>query len=588
MNTWEAILSHVARRLSEAAGGVPVQTSEVVIPPTADVGDLAFGCFKLAKILKKNPAELATQLAETLTGTDVTIASAVAAGPYVNFRLHLPSLMQRVTAEALLQGEAYGQNDLRTSETILFEYANPNTHKEIHVGHLRNFILGASLVRILRRSGATVIPVSYINDIGTHVAKCLWQLVTSRGISVVRFGMEQVHTVIDAVPLEKHTARYLGQIYADATKALEEKSEEKMAQVSAVHAALERHDPAWEMLWRETKRWCMDEMVHIFDELGVRIERQFFDSECVDRAHVILNQLETKGIAKMSQGALVIDMETEKLGFMLLRKSDGSLLYAAKDLALAEMKLHEYPHLDQSLVLVDVRQALNFRQLAEALKRMGIHQTFGYLGYELVTLPDGTMSSRKGNIITFHTFRDTVNEQAKTTTAQRHPDWNEGKVEYTAWCLAQAGMKYGMLKQDPEKIITFDIQAALAFDGDTGPYIQYAVTRLGSILKKAKVKDYLQSDLDFSGLNERAERALLLRVAHFSDICQRASREMKPSIISQWCFALAQDVHAFYRDIPVLDAAFGVKQARLQLVILARLTLIQGLDLLGIAVPEEM
>ena len=587
MSTWEAIVSHVARRLSEVSE-TPVQASEIVIPPTSDVGDLAFSCFKLAKALGVSPAEIAVQLAQKLTGTDVTIASAEAAGPYINFRLHLPSLMQRVVAEADAQGEALGQNDSRKGETILFEYANPNTHKEIHVGHLRNFILGASLVRILRRSGATVIPVSYINDIGTHVAKCLWQLVTSQGISIQGFGMAQVDAVIDAVPLEHHSARYLGQVYADATKALEEKSEEKQAQVSAVHAALEGHDPAWEALWRETKRWCMDEMAHIFDELGVRIERQYFDSECVDRAHAILNQLEAKGIAHLSQGALVIDMEPEKLGFMLLRKSDGSLLYAAKDLALAELKLHEYPSLQQSLVLVDVRQSLNFRQLAEALKRMGVHQSFGYLGYELVTLPEGAMSSRKGNIITFHSFRDTVIEQAKASTVSRHADWNEGKVAYTAWCLAQAGMKYGMLKQDPEKTITFDVKAALAFDGDTGPYIQYAVTRLGSILKKANVVDQLQSDLDFSGLNERTERALLVRIAQFTDMCRRAAREMKPSIVSQWCFSLAQDVNAFYRDVPVMDAAFGIKQARLQLVILARRTLIQGLDLLGIAVPEEM
>jgi arginyl-tRNA synthetase len=240
------------------------------------------------------------------------------------------------------------------------------------------------------------------------------------------------------------------------------------------------------------------------------------------------------------------------------------------------------------LVLVDVRQALNFRQLAEALKRMGYTQNFGFLGYELVTLPEGAMSSRKGNIITFHDFRAMVREQAKTTTLERHADWNDGKLEYTAWCLAQAGMKYGMLKQDPEKTITFDVKAAMAFDGDTGPYIQYAATRLGSILKKAGASSHFQTDLDFSGLTEPAERAVVVRVAQFSDMCQRAAREMKPSVVSQWCFALAQDVNAFYRDVPVMDAPFGVKQARLQLVALARYALIQGLDLLGIPVPEEM
>jgi len=586
MNTWEAMMSHVARRISDAAG-VLVEPTDLVLPPTFELGDVAFGCFKAAKMVGKNPAEFAKELVEKLAGKDVSIESVSAAGPYLNLRLSVPGLLPRLLGDAHEQGEAFGQTTGLAGQTFLFEYANPNTHKEIHVGHLRNFILGAALVRMLRRAGANVIPVSYINDIGTHVAKCLWYLVSSNGFEVRQFEMKDVEILIDKIPLENRNARFLGQIYSEATRALEEKSVNE-AFVSFVHTALEAHDAAWEMLWRETKRWCMDEMGHIFDELGVRIERQYFDSECVDRAHAMLVDLEQRGIAEMSEGALVIKMEEQKLGVMLLKKSDGSLLYAAKDLALAEMKVKEYPAFTQALVLVDVRQSLNFRQLAEALKRMDYAKPYGFLGYELVTLPEGAMSSRKGNIITFHAFRDMVKEQAQKSTIARHEDWNEGKVEYTAWCLAVAGMKYAVLKQDPEKMIVFDIKAALAFDGDTGPYIQYAVTRLGSILKKADFKGEIQKDLDFSGITEASERALAIRIAQFPDICQRAARDMKPSTIAQWCFAIAQDINAFYRDVKVLEAPFGTKQARLQLVWLARHALVHGLDVIGIPVPEEM
>jgi len=585
-STWDVVLQHVARRLSDVAE-TTIDSSELVLSPKPDLGDVAFGCFKLAKMRGKNPAEVASELAEKLGGTDVTIERANAAGPYVNIRLSVPALVPRLIAGVRTQGEAFGQSSLQTPETLLFEYANPNTHKEIHVGHLRNFILGASLVRILRRAGTSVIPVSYINDIGTHVAKCLWYLVTSKGFVVQQFSDVDLSKLISAVPETDRTAKYLGQIYTDATRALEEDPTAQV-NVSYVHTQLEAHALAWESLWRETKRWCMDEMITIFDELGVRIERQYFDSECVDRAHALLKDLEANGVANVSQGALVIDMEEQKLGMMLLRKSDGSLLYAAKDIALAELKAHEYPSFTRSVVLVDERQSLAFRQLAEALKRMNYSQPYAYLGYELVTLPEGAMSSRKGNIVTFQTFRDMVVEAARTATLERHADWNEGQTTYTAWCLAMAGIKYATLKQDPEKLIVFDIQKALSFDGDTGPYILYAATRLAGIVKKTGWTDGLREDLDFSGVGLEPERRLVLRVAQFVEVVRRAARETKPSILAQWCFGMAQDVNAFYRDVPVNDAPSGLKEARLQIVQLSHHALVHGLDLLGIAVPEEM
>ena len=199
---------------------------------------------------------------------------------------------------------------------------------------------------------------------------------------------------------------------------------------------------------------------------------------------------------------------------------------------------------------------------------MDYGKPYDHLGYELVTLPEGAMSSRKGNITTFQAFRDKVVEAAREATLERHGgDWNEGKVAYTSWCLAMAGMKYSMLKQDPERPIVFDIKKSLSFDGDTGSYILYAATRLASIVKKAGWTGGFVTDLDFDGLTEGPERKLALRVAQFVDVVRRAAKETKSSIVAQWCFAMAQDVNAFYRDVPVNDAPFGLKQARLQLVL---------------------
>lgn len=585
--TWDTVLDHLAERVGEAVG-TSVAPNELLASPKPELGDIAFGCFRVAKLRGISPAECANDLVKILSQDDSMIESVSAVGPYLNIKLKLAVLFSQLLKEAEQMGEAFGESKALEGQRILFEYANPNTHKEIHVGHLRNFILGASLVRILRRAGATVTPVSYINDVGTHVAKCLWRLVVVQGFDIKTFSVSDVEALVSKVPLSDQGARYLGQIYSDATRAVEDDPSAKEA-ISFVHNKLEAHDAAWELLWTETKRWSMDELRVIFEELGVRVERQYFESKCLDRAHEMVKTLEHQGIATMSQGALLIDMEDQKLGMMLLRKSDGALLYAAKDIALAELKAQEYPDFTHSLVLVDERQSLAFRQLGEALKRMGYGKPYDYLGYELVTLPEGVMSSRKGTIITFQSFRETVIDAARTTTLARHgDDWDEAKVMRTTWALALAGMKYAFLKQDPEKMIVFDVHKALAFDGDTGPYIQYAVARLSSILKKADWQTGFQIDVDATGLTSQQERRLLLRAAQFVDIVRRAARETKPSLLAQWCFGLAQDVNAFYRDVPVLDAEGDLKHARIQLVFLARHVLMHGLELLGIPVPEEM
>jgi len=199
------------------------------------------------------------------------------------------------------------------------------------------------------------------------------------------------------------------------------------------------------------------------------------------------------------------------------------------------------------------------------------------------------MSSRAGNIVTYESFRDEVLEYARKETAKRHDDWPQGKVEHTAWCLGLGGIKYGMLKQDSEKVIVFDLEKNLSFDGDTGPYIQYAATRLKSILRKAKwdpQKGLTAGDL--KALSEKAEKKLALQIASYPGACARAVKELKPALVAQWCFAAAQAANEFYRDVPVLEAPAGVRDARLQLAAAASSVLILGLNLLGIPAPDEM
>lgn len=577
---WDAILAHVAKKI----GADP---SELVSPPDSKLGDLAFGCFKIAKERKKSPADVAKLLAEEISKDkkDHLIASAIAAGPYVNITLKSGETVARIVTDVEAQKAAYGSSDDGKKKSLLLEYAQPNTHKEFHIGHLRNLVLGNALTRILVKNGWQVIPASYHGDVGAHVAKVLWMYLKKVVPPSERDPADGGKSRKSKV---EKSGKYLGELYAKATKLLEEKPELK-DEVSEIQRKLEAGDKELMKLWKETRKWSLSEFKEIFSDLGTKIERQYFESEVVDDGQKIVDELLKKGIAKKSEGAIVVDLEAEKLGVFLIRKSDGTSLYATKDLALAKLKAKEYPDVARSLILVDNRQSLYFKQLFRTLELIGMNIPHEFVGYEFVTLKTGAMSSREGNVVTYESFRDEVVKFARAETIKRHPDWNEGKVEHTAWAIAMAGITYGMLKPDSDKQIVFDPERALAFDGDTGPYIQYAATRLSAILKKAKwdaKKGMKQGDLSL--LVEDSEKHLALQIAKLSDVVHRAGLELKPNVIAQWCFAMAHAVTDFYRDVKVLDAPDALKASRLRLVASALSALTLGLDLLGIPLPDEM
>lgn len=584
--SWDAILHNAARALGDAAG-VAVSEDDLTAPPDPKLGDISFGCFKLAKIKGKNPAEVAKELVGKLGTGDHSIESASAAGPYVNLTLRGGDLVNRIVKDVETQKEDFGRAEAR-KERLMIEYAQPNTHKEIHVGHLRNLVLGAALVRLLKNDGWDAVVSSYHGDVGAHVAKCLWFLARERAPKQKKKRVDWVEALLDGIPKEERTGKYLGSLYAQATKALDENPSFK-DEISDVQRKLEGGDPDWKRLWQETRRWSIDEMDAIFQDLGLTFDRRYYESEVVDEGQKIVDELLKEQVATESQGAVIVDLEDKKLGVFLIRKSDGTSLYATKDLALAKLKLKEYPGVARSLIVVDSRQSLYFKQLFATLAMMGFTESFEFVGYEFVTLKSGAMSSREGNVVTWQDFRDEVLAFATGETQKRHADWNEGRVTHTAWCLMMGGIRFGMLRQDSDKIFTFDVEQALSFDGATGPYVQYAATRLGSILRKADwtPEKGLRAG-DPSVLGEPAEKRLALCTAHFPHVAARAARELRPAILAQWCLDMATRTNEFYRDVNVLDADDGLRRARLRLVASARAVLIRSLNLLGVPVPEEM
>lgn len=535
--------------------------------PKPELGDFSFPCFALAKGMSRNPAEIATELAAKI-GPSSMIRKIVAVGPYVNFFVDPVTYGNHVLADVLKGKSRYGRSTTGKGKRILIEFANPNTHKEMHVGHIRNFTMGQAVANLFVANGYETIPVSYINDLGSNVAKCLW-------------GLKYLHPNED--PKSDEALNFLGRVYTEATRVIEEDPEKKV-ELSEIQRQLESGEGEWVALWKKTHKWSIDNFKKIFAEFGLKLDRIYLEHEYIDETREIVNKLLTDGIAKMSQGAMIVDLEDEKLGVNLLRKTDGALLYNAKDITLALHKEHDY-HPDRSIYVIDIRQSLAIKQLAATMKRMGSHEEIIHLGYELVTLPEGTMSSRKGTIIRYSDLRDAMLLALIDSTKLRHPEWKEKKIKDNALTLALAAIKFMMLRQDPGKVIVFDMEEAMSTDGFSGPYLLYVIARIQTLMGKAATVPKIDAGL----LTNPLEASIIRLLAAYPEILMNAGVDMKPSSLAQYAFELGQEFSHYYAEVRILDGADDKTiAARLALVAAVEQTLRNVMDILNIDVVRAM
>lgn len=556
----QAIKASVGKKYTPTA-------NELATLPDSKWGDIAYPCFGLAKGLGKPPAEIAAELAPKIEPKGL-IAKIEARGPYINFFIDPKTLARDTLKEIAAIKEQYGLWTTGRGKRVMIEYAQPNTHKAIHVGHVRNFFLGKSIVNLVRALGYEVITTSYHGDVGTHVATTLW-------------GLLKLHK--DEAPPARGRGEWLGRIYAEATAQLENSAEAR-SEVAEINQKLAAHDRELMKLWKRTREWSIAESHEIFRELGLEFHHNYFESEMEERGRKIVAELVQKGIAHQSQGAIIIPLEKYGLDTLLILKSDGTTLYSTRDFALAEAKFKGWK-LDRSIVVVDIRQALYFKQLFKALELAGFKKPMAHVPYEFVTLKEGAISSRKGTIVTYEQFRDEVVAVAAAETKKRHADWGEQKIKKTAWQISQASMRMGMLAHDVTRAITFDIKTATSFDGFTGPYLQYTGARIASILRKAK---------ETSGAAvvvkeiQPVEKRLLLALARYPQIVLKCASEMRPAPLCEYLFGLAKTFAEFYESQPVLKAEPAVRAFRLQLIASVHTVLESGSKLLGIEIPKEM
>lgn len=555
----------------------------LVEPPNSDMGHLAFGCFIFAKALKKSPAIVAGEL-KALLGSVAGTSSIEAAGPYLNIKFDSKTLAEH-TVKKVLNGEMFKTALVADAPKAMIEYSQPNTHKELHVGHMRNLCLGDALIKLMRRSYGNdkIISSTFPGDVGTHVAKCLWYIKNYVGLDVLAQKRND--------PLR---GEWLGNMYSTANLKLEDEEktpelyEKNKAQLTEILKQLESGKGEFYDLWKETREWSIELMNKVYKWAGVEFDRWYWESEVDADSVKTVKKYLAEGKLQESQGAVGLDFSADNLGFCMLLKSDGTGLYATKDVELARRKFEDFK-IQKSIYVVDMRQALHFKQVFKTLEHLGFEQAKDcfHLQYNFVELPDGAMSSRKGNIVPLISLVDKMKAHVKSEYLARYTnEWSAEEVELVADTVAKGAIKYGMLRQDTNKKIVFDMNEWLKLDGESGPFIQYSYARINSLLKKFKLEP---TDVKAELLTHASEIKLMQHLMNFNSVILASAEGYKPASLCTYLYDTAKKFNSFYHDCPIGSAENEeLRQARLALAAATGNVLKNGLGLLGIPVPERM
>jgi arginyl-tRNA synthetase len=574
MSFRSAVVDALRTALGDDAAAVGDIEALLTRPPKVEMGDLAFPCFPLAKIRRAAPPAIAAELAAGIPA-EGPIARVAATGPYLNFYAD-PGAELGALRAALARGRFFEALHSAEPRRVMIEFSQPNTHKVFHVGHLRNVVLGDSLVRVLRARGHDVVAANYYGDFGVDVAKCLWWLRT--------------HPELE--PPETGRGAWLGEAYVAANEALAAGRVEDVAAVRAVLADLERGEDEVTALYRETRRWCLDEFAAVYAAFDVRFDHEFFESELEEAGSAIVDEYLDEGTFTVSEGAVICDLESEKLPPALVRKTDGASLYMTWDLALAKEKFDGFG-IEQSMYVVGADQTLHFQQLFATLAKMGYERARDcrHVSYELVMLPEGKMATRLGRVVHLSTLVESVQRaiEAKMRKEERpeRAGWTELQWRETARRIMVACLKYGMLHVGNNRRVVFDVDEWTNPEGDTGAYLLYSLARMAGIRRKAGEEpgDTLLAESEFG---EEAERDLLNHLQRFPEVVARVESTCDPSNLANWLFEGAKSFSRFYQQCPVLKAEPALRAARLALVECTEAILRRGVQLLGIEPVEAM
>lgn len=563
----EAFIHQIRGALADLCE-LPESEVRVELPRDPELGDFAFPCFPLAKKLKKAPPAIASELA---AGFDVPGISVVPTGPYLNFRVDRSLLAKTVIEAVDAAGTDYGRSSIGAGKSIVIDMSSPNIAKPMSVGHLRSTVIGAAIQRLHEALGYETVSINHIGDWGSQFGKLV--------AAVDRWG--------DTVDLEGDPIPSLLALYVRYHE--EEEGDPELAE--AARRAFQELESGEEgtvrATWRKLTELSLAEFDKLYARLGVTFDLVRGESFYEPYLDSTVERIQETGITEVSDGALIVSLEEleGKMPPCLLRKQDGTTLYATRDLAALFHRWEKYSF-HRALYVVGSDQRLHFRQLKGVLKRMGLdwEEQAEHIDFGMMRLPEGKMSTRKGRVVYLQDVLDRAAQEAGKIISAKNPELaGSGEI---AEQVGVGAVVFNDLKRERVKDIEFDWDEVLSFEGETGPYVQYTHARLASILRKAEAAEEGGAEADFGALENAS--GILLRIGRYPEVLASAADHAEPSEVTSYTLALCREVNSWYVANRVLGQDPGVTAARLALARSAKSLLRNALGILGLSAPEEM
>lgn len=555
---------------------------EIRRPPQGSLAIYAVPCFRYSKGQGTNPVELAevsaVKWSREITGDSIFERFEAERG-YVNVYVKNHLLLEEIAGDIKNAGDCYGTHPERT-ETVVVDYCSPNIAKPLTVGHLRSTIIGQALIRILKAAGYQTVGINFLSDWGTQFGKLLY--------AFERWGDERAFS--------DEPIKHLVDLYVRFHSELEE-NPSLDDEGRAAFKRLEQGEDKERRLWQRFRKASLADFERTVVRLGVHFDNNWFESEFESKAHDLIDKLLERGIAEYSEGAVIIrTFEDEDKPPLVARKSDGTTLYASRDLASALERIERWKPISKLVYVVATEQNLHFANLSKALERLGHPDIIEHVRFGMVSLPSGKISTREGRVVYLDDLLDEAQRRALEIIKEKNPQMPEDKRREVARRIGIGAVIYADLSQDRIKDIVFDWAKMLAFDGNSAPYLQYAAVRCAKILEKAgpgernPLKGLKKEDIPglIEELKEQECTELLLYLGRFPQAVREAAERYAPHVVAGYLYELAAIFSRFYTQVPVLKAEGKSRLAKLMLVQATEDILRRGLALLGIEIPEEM
>ena len=547
--------------------------SMIETPADSKMGDYAFPCFKLAKILRKAPPMIAKGIAEAI-GDDAMFEKVEQVNAYVNMFLKKDAFAKEVVSEVVAAGDDYGKCSLGEGKTVIVEYSSPNIAKPFHIGHIRSTVIGASIAKIYDNLGFKVVRINHLGDYGTQFGKMI--------VAYRRWGNKQ--DVIDA-PIKTLLSYYTKfHVEAENDPTLEDEAR-------ATFTKLENGEPEEQALWQWFRDESLKEFSRVYDMLGITYDSYAGESFYSDKMPRFVKELEEKGLLEEDNGAQLVRLDDYGLTPALITKSDGSTLYITRDIAAAVYRKETYDFY-KNIYVVASQQNLHFQQWIQILELMGydwarscIHVPFG-----LVSLEDGTMSTREGRVVFLEDVLNGAVDKTREIIKEKNPDADAETVEDIAKAVGIGAVVFNELSNYRIKDYVFSWEHVLNFEGETGPYVQYTHARACSILRNAgdDIVAKAKAGFDAKYLTGESAHELSRLLYELPEVIVEAGEKYEPSIVTRHIVDIAQAFNKFYHDEHILVDNEDEKVAKVAMVLAAKSAIRNGLDLLCMKAPEKM